>query len=85
MNSYVVITGRAGGHAGTTISVYRKTKKHLALAQSEKVFREQYKIATNITLQSSIAFEGTQEEAEAFYNKLMKRIEERAAGGASAN
>lgn len=79
MPHFVIITGRTGkdgGLLGSQLGLIQAIKKSDAVKHNERVYRDKNKLPSSVALRSGVAFEGTEEEGDAFYRRLLAKIEE---------
>lgn len=73
----VVVTGRAGkvqeAQSVIIVTVPTDSKKY-AYAVAEKFFRKKYDVPTNVTLRSTVVFEGSEQACGDFHELLLVKM-----------
>lgn len=75
-NHHVVVIGRTGKHEQSMVYLLGPGTKKDAIQKSIVTYRENKRLASNISLVSTVVYSGTEENATEFYNKLDDKIKE---------
>lgn len=72
--SYVIMTYRAGQEKarGAFVGVVPDAVKRLAIEAAEAQYRKENKLKSSIALATRVLFEGTEEECNQFYDRLIQ-------------
>lgn len=73
----VVVTGKAGKSPdkGSVIVTVPTDSKKDAYAVAEKFFRKKYDVPSNVTLRSTVVFEGSEKACGDFHELLLVKLQ----------